>query len=224
MNLKRILLLITGLSIAGALLATYFSNPEEKLLVFKDYKAKAEAGDKYAQWILGRYYFSGKDVTEDLATSSYWFRKSAEQGYHEAFYDIGIHYRNGIGVEKNSVTAAYWLTRGACSNDLYIAARSQIALGELYLSGGPGLPQNDFLEAYAWYAYAARYASRSGDVFSKNKAEEELKGLTAFFSSGGRPQEIEKAHERLRNLELRLARIKIDEQLFERISESTPPK
>ena len=220
MNLKRIFLLITGLSLAGAILAIYLHEPKDKLLVFKDYKLKAEDGDKYAQWILGRYYFSGLDVTKDLATSSYWFRKSAEQGYHEAFYDLGIHYRNGIGVESNSIIAAYWLTKGACSNDMYTAGQSQIALGDLYLHGGPGLPQHDFLEAYAWYAIA----SRSAEPSIKNKAEEKLKDLSSFWSSSGRPQEIEKAHERLGNLESRLGRMKIDERLFQKTSEPASQK
>jgi TPR repeat protein len=219
---------IIGLTLAGALLfLTIPKRPremlgvvppteltqEERFLKFKDYKAKAEAGDRYAQFVLGRYYCLGGEVPPDLALSAYWFRKSAEQGYHEAYLALGMCYKAGDGVEKNHVYAAFWLTKAACTKEYHTAGWAQIELGQLYGQGGSGLSQHDFMESYAWFAIA----SRSEDSSIKQAADEQLKSLTRFFKAG-REQEIEKAHERLEILERRLERMKIDDQLFVRLS------
>ena len=232
---KRLIYWIIGLTLAGALLFLTIPKPpremlgvapptelsqEERFLEFKDYKAKAEAGDKYAQFVLGRYYGLGRDVPPDLALSTYWFRKSAEQAYHEAYLELGRSYGAGDGVEKNHVFAAFWLMKAACTKEYHTAGWAQIELGKLYRRGGSGLPQNDFMESYAWFAIA----SRSKDPWIKQEADKELKDLTGFLKVTAREHEIEKAHDRLEILERRLERMKIDDQLFVRFSTENSKK
>lgn len=44
------------------------------------YKKGAEAGNSYAQFLLGHYYL----IKDDKTSAIYWWRKSAEQGYADA--------------------------------------------------------------------------------------------------------------------------------------------
>ena len=184
----------------------------EPFLAFNDYKVLAEKGDRYSQWVLGRYYYSGVDVKKDLTRSSYWFRKSAEQNYHGALYDLGIHYRDGIGLEQSRIQAAFWLFKAACNNYEYTAGNAQIALGDLYLDGGYGIV-SDRSESYAWYATAAN----SNDQTIKRIANQKI----SSWGLGSQSDDYRLAHKRLDELSRRIERIKIDEQLFARITDET---
>lgn len=204
--------------ITVALALSIFGNSDPKpqsFLRFKDYKVLAESGDTESQWILGRYFYSGVDVPQDLALSSYWFRKAAEKNFPDACYDLGTHYWHGVGVEKSHVHAAFWLLKAAYTADSYTAGKAQIALGDIYSSGDHGL-EKDHLEAYAWYAIA----SRSSDQTVKKKAEEKLVSWGKYVKADEYPS----AHERLKKLEQRIDRLKIDDQLFRRISDQSSQK
>lgn len=210
---KKSLLWASGILAITTLVLSFFINSEPKpepFLRFKDYKVLAEGGDTKSQWILGRYFYSGVDVPQDLALSTYWFRKAAEKNYPDACYDLGTHYWDGIGVEKSHVHAAFWLLKAACIADSYIAGKAQIALGDIYSRGGHGL-EKDWLEAYAWYAIA----SRSSGQTVKKSAEDKLISWGKYLVQG---DEYPLAHARLENLERRIDRMKIDDQLFVRIN------
>ena len=153
-------------------------------------------------------------MPQDLALSSYWFRKSAEKNHPEACYDLGTHYRGGVGVDINYINAAFWLNKAACSNNSYTSGNAQIVLGDMYSSGGFGLEKDRF-EAYAWYAIAARGSYPA----IKESAEKKLAEWGRFIDANSRNQEYSLAHERLEQLDRRLERMKIDETLFLRISE-----
>ena len=214
---KKVLIWSSGIVLVVSLALIKFSNSgpkSEPFLRFKDYKVLAEGGDAQSQWFLGSYYFSGKDAPKNLALSSYWFRKSAEKNHTEACYDLGIHYMEGVGVETNYLNAAFWLQKAIFSTNPYTSGRAQIALGDLYSRGGFGL-QKDRFEAYAWYAIAARgsYAKTSDD------AEKKLVEWGLFIDKNSRSEEYSIAHNRLEKLSYRIEKMKIDEELFTRISE-----
>lgn len=181
---------------------------------FNDYRISAESGNAQSQWILGRYYFSGEDVPKNHALSSYWFRKSAEKNHTEACYDLGIHYMGGVGVETNYLNAAFWLQKAIFSANPYTSGSAQIALGDMYSRGGFGLQQDRF-EAYAWYAIAAKgsYAT------TRDNAKRKLAEWGSYIEKDSLSDQYTLAHDRFEKLSGRIEKMKIDEQLYERISE-----
>ena len=63
-----------------------------------DLRARAEAGDAGAQFILGGMYVIGDSVPPDAAEAVAWYRRAAEQGHARAQYNLGGLYREGLGV------------------------------------------------------------------------------------------------------------------------------
>ena len=215
--LKKVSIWSSCLVLVVSLALIKFSNSgrrSEPFLRFEDYKVLAEGGDAQSQWILGRYYFSGEDVPKNLALSSYWFRKSAEKNHTEACYDLGIHYMGGVGVETNYLNAAFWLQKAIFSANPYTSGSAQIALGDMYSRGGFGLQQDRF-EAYAWYAIAAKgsYAT------TRDNAKRKLAEWGSFIEKDSLSDQYTLAHDRFEKLSGRIEKMKIDEQLYERISE-----
>ena len=108
---------------AAAELRRRFSRPREPDRV-RALRARAEAGDASAQYLLGCAYYEGGGVTRDYAEALKWYRLSAAQGNNSGLCDVGFCYRNGHGVEQDYAaalpyyrkaceqgcpTAAYWL-------------------------------------------------------------------------------------------------------------------
>jgi hypothetical protein len=74
--------------------------------------ARANNGDRVAQYVLGNLYHSGPPglPRNDVAAVS-WLQKSGHQGYSKAEVELGSWYENGIGVPRNFGTAAHWYHR-----------------------------------------------------------------------------------------------------------------
>ena len=64
-------------------------------------RPKAEGGDSWAQFQLGKLYFNGNGIELDKAIAFGWFLKSAEQGYALAQYRLGMMYHEGQGVQTD---------------------------------------------------------------------------------------------------------------------------
>ena len=71
-------------------------------------RARADAGDASAQFVLGTRYATGEDVPQDYNIAARWFQKAAEQGLVIAQDTLGNYYWAGRGVSKNIVQAYYW--------------------------------------------------------------------------------------------------------------------
>ena len=71
-------------------------------------RARAEAGDVYAQCTLGDAYRHGMEVAQDLVESAKWYRKASEQGNSYAQYNLGFAYANGYGVAKDIGESDRW--------------------------------------------------------------------------------------------------------------------
>ena len=72
------------------------------------YRALAEQGDAYGQYLLGLCYAGGVGVPEDDAEAVKWLRMAAEQGHTKAQYFLGASYAQGVRVPEDDVTAYMW--------------------------------------------------------------------------------------------------------------------
>ena len=103
----------------------------EEVKVFNENKAKAERGDRVAQYNLGNAYAYGRGVAKDGVQAVKWYRKAADQGYALAQFDLGRCYRNGHGVAKDEGEAfAYFSLAGITDDD----ARKELAILEKGMS------------------------------------------------------------------------------------------
>lgn len=71
----------------------------------------AELGNPGARYELGRSYYHGWGVPQDLEEAADWVLKAAEQGYKYAQERIALFYMYGKGVPRNLEKAKYWLSR-----------------------------------------------------------------------------------------------------------------
>jgi TPR repeat protein len=125
-----------------------------------DVQAKAEAGDKVAQFLLGRAYYSGSDgLPRDEITAMPWFRKAADQGQVNAQTYLGYMYEEGRGVKKDEAQAVEWYRKAAEQGE----RNAQRNLGMMYADGRGGLTKSD-TEAVNWY----RKAAEQGDPSAQN--------------------------------------------------------
>ena len=107
----------------------------------------ANAGNPYAQCLLGCYYetprWEGEGRERALTAPNWhqaihWYRLSAEQNWAGGQYHLGMLYVRGTGVEVDEVRGLK-LVRAAVDDGLDAAASG---LAELY-AGGIGTPRND---------------------------------------------------------------------------------
>ena len=124
-------------------------NPKERGEDAKTTKAKAEAGDAYAQYELGKWYAICRGVKQDFKKALKWYKKAADQGNPRAQSNLGVMYKNGQGVELDFKKALKWWQKAADQGN----AIAQSNLGFMYYNG-QGVEQND-VTAYAWWEIAS---------------------------------------------------------------------
>lgn len=63
--------------------------PKDVAEAVRHLTASAEAGNQYAQYVLGKLYLMGQDIPQDREQALYWLTQSAEQGneYAQFFLD-----------------------------------------------------------------------------------------------------------------------------------------
>jgi len=116
---------------------------------FEETKAKAEKGDKFAQYELGQMCRLGEGVPEDDKEAAKWYRKAAEQGVAAAQHLLGLLCDAGQGVPEDDKEAVKWLRKAAEQG----VARAQFNLGRMYYKGQGVLV--DDVTTYAWWNIAA---------------------------------------------------------------------
>lgn len=136
---------------------------------------KGPAGDKEAEYRLGKVYLYGNDHEKrNLDEARKWFAKSAAQHYAPAEYEMGRLYANGTSEIADKAEAVKWYLRAA--NGGYKWA--QIHLGEIYmhfLAEKFGAVQND-AEAYFWLSLGAETEDFNSDfVRDRDAAKANLK-------------------------------------------------
>ena len=77
-------------------------------------RSKADAGDAYSQYLMGRSYANGTNgVHEDYSLALQWLLKSSDNGYAAAAYFIGWMYYYGEGVEIDVSEALKWFKKSS---------------------------------------------------------------------------------------------------------------
>ena len=92
---------------------------------FEELRKLAEAGDAYAQWMLGMRYRNGEGIPQDDAQAMRWFERAADQGYADAQAAAGSGYWAGRGVPKDLVKAYFWSTLALNQGDSSMESRLQ---------------------------------------------------------------------------------------------------
>ncbi len=82
----------------------------------------ARAGDRNAQYELGRHFALGDRVPRDHAEAAKWLRRAAENGHPAAQVELAMLHSDGLGVDRDANAAATWL-RKASAQGHELAAR-----------------------------------------------------------------------------------------------------
>ena len=117
----------------------------------------ADAGDAYAQYIIGTAYRDGGLLIPDTAKAQKFLECAAEQGLDAAQYALGKLYLSDDADVRNSAKGIYWLKRSADNGNDYAAYR----LGKEYLSG-----KNTIKDAETAVSYL-RQAADNGSAYAQ---------------------------------------------------------
>jgi len=118
----------------------------------------ADAGDKTAEFELGRRYYYSRELKDD-GKAIHWFELAAQQGVPWAEYETATMYVSGEGVAADPVKAMVWYR--AAARDGVLVANYDIGL--MYLTG-EGVPK-DPVEAAKWLKTAADGKEPRGELF-----------------------------------------------------------
>jgi localization factor PodJL len=110
---------------------------------FTSYKAAAELGGSYGQFMLANMYLSGEGVKRNPSESLRWMKQSADDGYPPANYLMGR-----AALARNPVTAIEYFKKAAAKEH----GSSMYMLGLMY-AGGIGV-QASQVEALRWFRMA----------------------------------------------------------------------
>jgi len=115
-----------------------------------EYKSAATQGDKVAQYLLARMYFSGEGAPQNYPLAIKWYQQSAEAGYAPAQFALGQMLERRQGVRRSSFfTALNWIEKAA--NQEYVPAMYAAAM--IYAEGNRVPPNLD--RAIEWFRKAA---------------------------------------------------------------------
>ena len=78
------------------------------IAAIQQYRSKADAGDRIAQYHVGVFYAQGIGVPRAPDKAARWYRRAAEQGVTAAQYQLGIMYTKGNGVPRDLIRAYAW--------------------------------------------------------------------------------------------------------------------
>ncbi len=83
------------------------------------YKQAADAGNRIAQYHLGKLYLQGQMVPQNISKAIEYLTAATEQGDQYAQYALGKLYLAGNEVAHDKEQAAYWLTQSAAQGNRY---------------------------------------------------------------------------------------------------------
>ncbi|STJ11071.1 putative chaperone protein [Escherichia coli] len=117
--------------------------------VFQSCLHAAEQGYSLAWYSLGKMYYEGDEVSQDLKLAFNWFTRAAQHNVIDAQYAAGHHVSRWKGTDKNISEARKWFLlaakNGNASAQYEIARISRFAVE----------PLRNYEEALRWYLSAA---------------------------------------------------------------------
>jgi localization factor PodJL len=118
-------------------------------------KARAELGDRNAQYEYAARLFEGRGFARDPRLAAQWFEKAAAQGVAPAQYRLGSMYEKGVGVTRDFERARQFYRAAADAGN----ARAMHNLAVIYAEGGEeGKP--DYPAAAEWFRKGAEFGVR----------------------------------------------------------------
>jgi TPR repeat protein len=124
-------------------------------------RAKADAGDPEAQYLLGLKHASGEGEAQDYLEAARWYRLAADQDHALAQYNLGVMYSRGQGFPKDDTTASQWFEKAALQGDpgaqFNLGVRCQRAS---YRTQSTEASEAK-IEAYKWYRLAVAQGYRN---------------------------------------------------------------
>ena len=140
---------------ASASQAPRWTEADKKALL-----AKAQRGDRDAQFWLGAAYEQGWFGKANFQEALAWLRSAASRGNADAQNAFGQIYEDGEGVRQNYAQAARWYRKAAEHvPDFGGAGQGRNNLGMLYMKG-LGVSK-DYVRAYMWFSLAHNKANLS---------------------------------------------------------------
>ena len=139
----------------------------------------ANAGDAFAQYVIGSSYMNGFGHFEKNFGKAYqWLNKSADQGFSRAFHKLGLLYYYGNGVKSDHKIAFNYFSKSAAEG----YALSQHNVG-LLLEAGEGV-EHDLEKAYEFFLRAANQGHADsqyslGEIYRKGLGKQ--KNLKTAF-------------------------------------------
>lgn len=118
-------------------------------LKLPDLQARAEKGDRAAQFELGSRHNYGRGLPKNTREALRWLKTAAEAGQLDAMRLLAVKFYGGFDVPVNFEEALRWAARLAETGD----RQAQLMLANMY-GNGEGTPR-DLVSAYAWYDIAA---------------------------------------------------------------------
>lgn len=191
-----ILLSISNLALAAPV---PFQAPADKTL----YRL-AEQNDPSAQYLIGRKYFTGNGVEQNINEAIKWFELAATQKHTKAQFQLGILYLYGeSGIKPNHAYALNYLREAAKSH----YAEAQFELGNYYLMGKT--ENVNYPEAVKWYRAAAkqqhvRAMMELGKILNEGRGgtkrqPDEAKHFLSLAAESGNAEAMEYLRDMVRN-------------------------
>lgn len=183
--LATALILIVGIPFVVA--------PIIQRLSYRDYLAKAEAGDSMYQYNLAKLYADGVGVEADSAKAAHWYLMSAKQGFIMAQFRVAGIYAAGVGVPQDLEQAFRWYL---------ITAEQGLVEGMFEVANAYGTPgmgvEVDYVEAYKWWHLARNWFERDDTVRVTSVTDLNLTEISLPSMLEGRltPEQIEEAKRR----------------------------
>ncbi|MGE4403812.1 MAG: tetratricopeptide repeat protein [Desulfobulbus sp.] len=125
------------------------SPPDLPAQSFGDVLDRAEKGNAQSQFMVGRRYYFGDGVAQDIKKAADWHAKAAAQENASAQYILGLLYSTGEGVHQDKGKAVKLISLAAEQG----LAEAQHTLGMMYRTG-ENVPQ-DNQKADMWLSKAA---------------------------------------------------------------------
>lgn len=122
--LVYLLMAVSGLAASNCKVYVVFRHPPKQVEHFEKILAKAEAGEREAQFQTGLAYETGLGVDADPAEAVRWYAKAANQGGAAAQNNLGGMYLRGLGVAQNDEEAFLWYQRAAAEG--YLPAQNNL--------------------------------------------------------------------------------------------------
>ena len=112
------------------------------------WECQSQTDNAKYQYELGKLYYQGEAVPQDLRRARILLSRAARQGHAAAQNALGVLFHNFYDIESQQTALAWFRAAAAQGNHL-----AQYHLGEYYYEG-IGVPQ-DYLTSAYWYEQAA---------------------------------------------------------------------